>query len=262
MKKLLTYIGLILTCCFFSSCKEDQLITYEQSSGGENIYFTQKFYDINQTDFFQAVSLGLIPKSKTDSIIKIPVSITGKAVNYDRPISVKFADTSSMILGEHVDFINPPIIRANRINDSISLVLHRTPDLESKRVYLNLLLSKNEHFDINIPVKKNGSNVNLLLSYKIYFDDMFPTSFLWTTFIGKSTIIAFFGEYSRKKVELMLEVLQVNPNFFFDIKSRPSISTIMAYASYMKYWLNKEKSAGRIHLDENNQGINMGNAAQ
>lgn len=262
MKKLLLYIGLAFIGLNFSSCKEDQLITYDQSSGGENIYFTQKFYDVYKTEFYKAVSLGLVSKSKTDSIITIPVSTSGMAVDFDRPIAVKFADTSSMVLGEHFEFVRPPMIRANRTIDSITLILHRKTELESKRVYLNLLLEKNEYFDTNIPYKKNGSNIYDLLSYKIYFDDMFPVSFLWTTFVGKNLIMLYFGDYSRKKVELMLEVLQINPSFFFDVNSKPSASSITAYASFMKYWLNKEKSAGRIYLDENDQEIKMGNSAQ
>ncbi len=243
------------------ACKEDTLDTYLDGDGGSNIYFAEKF---NRTSFdvnMKAISLGLTPLSVTDTLIQIPIKSTGVPVNVDRTVKISVVDTSSMKEGIHFDFVSTPMIRAGRVVDTLNLILHRTEDLTALRVYLKLKLDSNENFNTAIPSKVNANSTQDLLSYEFYFDDKLPVSFLWTTFTGKSTVIAYWGEYSRKKVQLMIDVMNADPGVFFDSTRRPATGTLISWASYMKFWLAKEKNEGRIYYDENGKEILMGASA-
>lgn len=261
MKKLIIYLVALIPLLTFQACKEDTLNTYLDSDGGNNIYFYDKFMKNNSDIFMKAISLGLAPVSVTDSVIGIVVQTTGAPMDYHRKVNIQLADTSTMLLGTHFDFVEEPIVRAGMVRDTIKLKLHRTADLLTKRVYLNLKLVPNENFNTEIGIKVNNKIEQDILSYEFYLDDLFPVPYLWTTFAGKNTVIAFWGPYSRKKVELMLEILKADPSVFYDSKKTIGVGTLVNWASYMKFWLNKEKSEGRIYYDDEKKEITMGNSA-
>lgn len=258
MKKLFKYLIFSISFLSLFACKEDTLDLYDENSSGNNIYFLENYSKTRYDKFNQVISLGLASASLTDTIIKIPVRITGPKSEQDRPINVVVPDTCTMKEGIHFDFQTAPVIRANRSVDTISLILHRTEDLLATRVYLNLTLQPNANFNTNISTKKNSGYTIDLLKYELSYDDMFPVPYIWTTFSGKSVVLGYFGDYSRRKVELMLEVLKADPAVFYDSKLGISVSQIINWSSYMKYWLNKEKKEGNIYLDDAGNEIKMG----
>lgn len=261
MKKLFKYLLFSISFLSLFACKEDTLDLYDENTSGNNIYFLENYSKTRYDKFNQVISLGLASASLTDTIIKIPVRITGPKSEQDRPINVVIPDTCTMKEGIHFDFQTAPVIRANRTVDTISLILHRTEDLLSSQVYLKLTLQPNADFITNIATKKNSGYTIDLLSYELSYDDMFPVPYIWTTFAGKSVVLAYFGTYSRRKVELMLEVLQANPAVFYDSKLGISVAQIINWSTYMKYWLNKEKIEGKVYLDEAGNEITMGHSA-
>ncbi|RZK65826.1 MAG: hypothetical protein EOO92_25910 [Pedobacter sp.] len=100
------------------------------------------------------------------------------------------------------------------------------------------------------------------LKYNIKMDDVAGISHLWTTSVRAAAVVNYFGAYSRKKVDLMLEVLKLNPNFFYDTSATaPTVTQILSYSRYMFFWLNKEAAEGRIYLDEKGETIKMGQYA-
>lgn len=258
MKYINNYIWLLFIVLFAQGCKEDTLSTYPEEEGGDNIYFVEKFFRNSQDPMVRMISLGQTPTSVKDSLINILIRTTGEPSTEDRPVTVYAADTSSMKEGVHFDYVGSPKIRAGRVTDTLKVLLHRTEDLLTTRVYLNLQLKSNENFQTNIATKKNGSNVQDLLSLQLYMDDLFPVPYLWTTFSGKSLVEGYWGPYSRKKVELMLEVMKVDASVFYDSKKPFSIGTLLNFASYMKYWLTKEENEGRIYYDDKGNKITMG----
>jgi len=241
MKKLFKYLIFSISFLSLFACKEDTLKLYDEDSSGNNIYFLENYSKKRYDKFNQVISLGLAPVSLIDTVINVVIP-----------------DTCTMKEGIHFDFQTAPVIRANRSVDTISLILHRTEDLLATRVYLNLRLQPNDNFITNIATKKNSGYTIDLLKYELSFDDMFPVPYIWTTFSGKSIVLGYFGTYSRRKVELMLEVLNANSAVFYDSKVGISVSQIINWSSYMKYWLNKEKKEGNIYLDDAGNEITMG----
>lgn len=262
MKHIKKYIGLILTISLLYSCKESNLITYPEESGGNNIYFLEKFDSKASDSLMRPISLGLTPESVKDSLLTIVVQTTGIISDQDRKFRVEANDTSSMVRGVHYDILNDPIIPANETSGNISIILYRTADLLEKRAYLKLELKDNEHFQTGIKTITNVTHIQDLLSFHIYLDDLFPVPYLWTSYSGKTFIINQWGEYSRKKVELMLEVLQANPEIFYDANLIVQPGTVVGYASYMKFWLSREKLEGRIYYDDQGKEILMGKNAK
>lgn len=260
MKNISIY--LLFTVIFLSSCKEEGLMTYDMQKSGSSIYFTEKIDRKSKDTLMKVISLGRTAEEVKDSIIVIPVSVSGPAISKDRPINIGIADTASMKMGVHFDYVSPPMIRAHRVIDTIFLKLYRTADLKQKRVYLKLDLKANEHFRPQIPIKINSSIVQDLTSYSLSYDDMFPVPHLWTTYRSKATIIAYFGPYSRRKVELFLEVLQIDPELLYDPLTEPSVAQLINWSSYMKFWLNNQKANGNTQYDENEQEIEMGTSAR
>ncbi|MVZ65664.1 DUF4843 domain-containing protein [Sphingobacterium sp. DK4209] len=259
MKYLPIYI--LFTLIFLSACKEEGLMTYSVEDSGSSLYFTEKINRSSKDTLMKVISLGRTPEDIKDSIIFIPVSIIGPVANQDRPIHIDIPDSATMKEGLHFDFINRPMIRANHVVDTIYLKLHRTPDLLKNRVYLKLDLKSNEYFDTRITTKINSKVEQDIISYSLSYDDMFPIPHLWTTWPSKPTFIGFFGEYSRRKVELLIEVLKIDPEMLYNPERIPKISQIVNWSSYMKYWLNKQKAEGNTQFDENNKEITMGPSA-
>ncbi len=257
MKKLHNYILILFSFLAIQGCKEDTLTTYLDNEGGENIYFLEKYNNYRYESFMKEISLGLTPSTVTDSLILIPIRTTGQPSQTDRPVLVVPADTSSMKKGVHYDFVSEPKIRAGRVTDTISIILHRTEDIKVNRVFLKLDLKPNDHFKTDLAIKKNLTKQDLL-SYQFYLDDKFPVPHIWTTFFGKQLVEFYLGTYSRRKVELMLEVLKIEPRLIYDTKYTLPVTSILNWSSYLKYWLNKEKNEGRTQYDENGVEIFMG----
>ena len=262
MKNIYKNIWVLIVFLAIYGCKEETLITYPETEGGNNIYFVEKYFNSSADTMMKAISLGLAPSTVKDTVIQIPIRTTGLPSESDRLVSVVPVDTSSMKLGVHYDFVSEPMIRAGRVTDSVKIILHRTEDLATTRVYIKFELKANEFFNTELKTKKNSINLQDLLSYQFYMDDMFPVPYLWTTFAGKSIILDQLGPYSRRKVELILEVLKVEPYLLYDSKYKLPSSLPVNWATYLKYWLNKEKSEGRTQYDENGKEILMGPKAR
>lgn len=243
------------------ACKEDKLLMYSDEEAGNNIYFVEKYERRLADSLIQIITFGRAEDGKKDSLLKLPVAITGSAINQDRLIRVKPSDTSTMKEGVHFKFKTPPMIRANRTIDTLYVQLFRTADIYDKTVYVNLELQPNEYFKTNILTKTNLNVKQNIVNYSFSLSDQFPIPYLWTTFSGKNTVIGFFGPYSQRKVELFFEVLDADREFFYNPDVPLSIAKLISYSSYMKYWLNKEKSEGRTQYDENGKEITMGLSA-
>lgn len=261
--KSIKYISFVILGSILSfACKEDRLLMYNDEEAGNDIYFYEKLNRRLTGNLMHFISLGLEPVDLKDSIIYIQVATTGNSSPQDRPIQVSISDTSSMVEGKHFKFLKPPVMRANKTLDTISIQLLRTADLTEKTVFLNLQLQANNHFNTKMAFKTNANVKQDLLNYALSFDDKLPVPYLWTTFASKAIIIAYFGEYSRRKVELMFEVLKPDTEIFYNPARPISIANIMNWSSYMKYWLAKEKNEGRMKVDENGKEITMGPSAR
>ncbi|WP_199117490.1 DUF4843 domain-containing protein [Pedobacter sp. ASV28] len=237
------------------SCKKKDLTLYDETANGSSVYFKEA---INaKTQLIKTISFGYEGYSVKDSIVAIPVAVTGYPSNQDRPFKLKLTDATTAIANHHYAFLREPVIRAGRVVDTLLLKINRTADMTTTQFAIDLLLEENETFTTRLvdPTK-------IYLKYTVLVDDIAGISHLWTTSVRATAVLSYFGTYSRKKVDLMLEVLKLDPAFFYDTSATaPTVTQVLSYSRYMFYWLNKEAAEGRIYLDEKGEVIKMGQYA-
>lgn len=253
MKRNQSLFWVCLFVFIVSSCTEDALDLYDQEESGSTIYFKEAYE--NNSNYYP-LSFGYSGSDVTDSIIRIPVATTGNLQDYDRAFALRI-DSSTMVEGVHYEILSQSI-RANRAVDTLAIKLYRTEDIAQTGVDIYFSLVENEHFQIRIPYKYiSSTNLFPLQEYHLYLDDIADVPYLWTTYVSRSFIIAYWGSYSKKKVELMLSVLGVSSGYFYDPTMPPSSQQVYNWSNYMKYWLALEESEGRIYYDENGNKISM-----
>lgn len=246
-----------------TSCKQDGLLLYNAEETGNNVYFSEKITKTDTAKLMKPITFGLSNILLRDTTIKILLSVTGTITDQNREAKVVAMANSTMVEGKHYEFVGAPIIPAGSLSGYVTLKFMRTEDLKDKAVSLNLSLEPNENFEINMPFKTNSNVTQDLLSYSLTVDDIFPIPYLWTSPSKKTLMVDYFGEFSNTKLDLIVSVLNVNRDLFYDQElGGLKVSQMVNWSSYMKYWLAKEKSEGRTHLDENNQEVLMGKNAK
>lgn len=238
-----------------SACKKSSLGLYDQEKSGSSIYFPEAVGTTTSKSLLKTISFGYVGYSKKDSVLTIPIAATGDTSNTDRPVKLTFTSATTAVEGTHYTFLRTPVIRAGKVTDTLYLKLIRTTDMTTKQFEIDLALEANDYFS----TKLHDTTANYL-SYKVLVDDIAGKSYLWVSYSNTKAIVNYFGDYSRKKVDLILEVLGLDPALFYDPVNSSSItsSKILAWSRYMAFWLNQEANAGRIYLDENGVRITMG----
>lgn len=260
-----------ITVCFSAlllaaGCKELDIAPFDKEKEGRSIYFPRQDSQMQKDTLF--VGFGYSPVSVTDSVVLIPVRATGPLDSVQRDFTVSVRPGSSMKPGQHYEFVNNGVffIPARQRTGYIGIRLKRTEDMLQDSVVLDLDLKTNEHFNTRLPyLYKPGDTVNLL-HYVVMTDNKQGKPYLWTETgrnLAKYTN-DYLGEYSRAKVLLIIEVMNLepsaltNPNHF----GKPiPFDYLQIWGSYMKYWLSKEKFEGRMRVDENGNEILMGKNA-
>lgn len=244
-----------------AGCSKKELIKYNEQQLGSSIFFYEN--DSANVVTSKYVAFGQVASDVTDSVVRIPVCVTGSPVNSDRTFAVQFADTSTMVEGVDFDYYRPAVIRAGMVKDTLMLVLHRTAQMRDSTLHLDFVLTGNENFNTAIPYYYNSGSTDSasLICYRITSDDIANTSYIWTSTKYKAVALAYFGTYSLAKVQLMMSVLQLSSSVFFDSSTNLVVGLVLGWASYMKSWLAAEKLAGRIYYDENGVEITMGASA-
>lgn len=235
-----------------TACKQEGLQLYDQDSTGSSVYFSEAIGA--QSEIVKEISFGYVGYTIQDSIVSVPVTITGSPSSQDRPYQLTVTEATTAVQNTHYVFLNEPVIRAGEVADTIQIKINRTADMLESQFEVDLLLESNDFFFTRLV-----DTSTIYLKYKILLDDIAGVSHLWTTSSRASAVLSYFGEYSRKKVDLMIEVIQIDPAFFYDSASpTPTATQILSYSRYMFYWLNKEAAEGRVYLDENGEIITMG----
>lgn len=242
------------------SCSKQELMTYDETSLGSSIYFYDSIYSGLRVN--QDISFGYVASDLMDSIVRIPIRVTGSPADLDRAVKVQSDSTTTMVQGVNYDFYVPPVIRAGLVTDTLKIKLYRTNELKDTTLHLGLVLTYNDNFNIDIPRNYTSSTAYAsLLNYSINVNDIAGTSYLWTSTSYKSTVTAYFGTYSQEKVQLMMTVLGLSSSVFYDGSTSIAIALVIGWSSYMKAWLATEKAAGRIYYDSKGKEITMGSSA-
>jgi hypothetical protein len=257
MKQRVIYflIGMISTSCL----KQQDISNY---SGEQTVYFSlaadppPAFTNEVRRDS-ATVSFGF-SYGATDSLVKVPVKVTGLPVKLARSYNVKLAAGSSAIEGKHFDFAQKNFtIPADSVGDSVRLILHRTADLKTKGVMVMIELVPNENFSTRMQTEKiAGTNTVLSLStFRVFFNDILSQPETWLEY--------YLGTFSIKKFYLMGQVLNLNLDKF----SGPAFSQITFqelnyYGIAMQRYLNRMKSEGKTVYEDDGKEMVMGTGVQ
>lgn len=181
MKRLLI---LCLAIVILSSCKNKLIQPYH---GINNIHFVKSNDSL-------VISFGLVPNKK-DSLVRIPVWVTGKVVNYDREYKVKILKSSTAKKGINFSFYKDDFtIDAGKFADSIKIKLNNPSNLNNSPVFVSLKLLPNKYFRTKLQSKvtNSGDTLNLKI-FKLYASDIVKKPNLWIfRFFGISALRNFY----------------------------------------------------------------------
>lgn len=241
MRRSVYFILLILLA---ASCKKDTLLTY---NAPDNIYFDYKTgvdlannqpgVIIDSLSFTFAYSKA----SLADSILPIPVTVSGTPKNVDRTYTVAIDAGATAVAGTHYEL--PTLkIRAGRVYDTLFLRVKRAADLKVNTVRMTLRLLPDERFTTDIRFRmKNTTDTIRTLIFKLAIADMLTAGPYWT-----SNYLKYFGTYSEKKVRLMNTITGMPLDFWVLTNAGSSASNAAAiyYAATMGRYLKEQALNG------------------
>lgn len=242
-----------ITCLF--SC-EKELHKYE---GKPTVYFNETArplaYSSEVLKDSTVISFSLTKGTIVDSLVHMVIATIGNSVDKDRPYKIALNSSSTAIEGKHYQMITKDLsIKKNQLRDTIWLRFMRTPDMKDQNFILSFDLLENENFSVDMQYKVTNQTTGQKLNfnnYRWFIDDIIKKPTRWLDF--------YLGTFSRTKLNLMVEVLNVDPQY---MDTNISIAETLAYGKFMQRYLNEQKAAGNVILDEDGQPMNMGSAAQ
>lgn len=227
----------------FASCKKSELTSFEEKP---MVHFYKRFDDPKKDSFLY--SFAIMPPERTKDTIKLPVRISGIAADRDRTINLKpVADSTTAVEGTDYT-IHSAIVRAGHYNDSIVLIVLRSPEMKTKEKRLVLEIIPSEDFDpglYNTPsgdgvVKLTGGSVRML----VRINDFLTKPSNWD-----SWLVYFFGDYSQVKYRFIIDVIGTG-----EFPSGPTglpYGQFVAYQQLMKQELDKYEAEHGNMIDEN-----------
>ena len=254
MKKIIYIISVITIMVVAVSCEKKELMTY---AGQPDIYFNaagrRLIYSYETWTDSSQVSFSFV--TNQDSVQKIVVAIAGAPAATDRAYKLTVDPASTAILGKHYDALPASFVMPkNKILDTLSIRFHRTADLQAKAVTLILNLEANENFVTEMRDKVIDVATEKRLSFvkhKIIIDDIIKRPKLW--------LDGFWGTFTRKKLFLMVEVLNISAAY---MDASITIAEISAYGKFMQRYLNEQRSAGKTVYEDDGTEMIMGPSSQ
>lgn len=260
MKKIFYMMMLPVLVSVTGGCKKESLKVFDQPVTGSSIYFDGAYKGY---DYGKIFSFGFSTAAVKDTVLSFDVAVTGQATQTDREFVLKPA-IATMVEGVNYDFVDPVLaIPAGKLNTKVKVKLYRTADLtvERKSVFFNLLPNENFNTQLAKRVTTARDTVNLL-NYYIIADDIVAAPYAWSVDPTKTILINYLGAYSKVKLQLLIQLFNIDPTMFTDQKKATTtvftVSLMSYWGSYMKLWLSREAAAGRIYKDENGVVITMG----
>jgi hypothetical protein len=183
----------------FSSCKKSELTAFDQPA---MVQFYKHFDDSKRDSFLY--SFAIKPADLMVDTVKLPVRISGVAANKDRQINLKtVADSTNAVAGTDY-IIHSSIVRAGRYNDSIWVIVKRTPDMGTteKRLMLEIVPSEDFQPGIgNMPVMDGSFRSGAATRMLVKINDFLTKPSDWD-----KGLHFFFGTYSRVKFQFIIQV--------------------------------------------------------
>lgn len=223
---LLTFLLLTALC----SCKKESLLTYHID---DNIYFS-----FNSSLDSLDITFAFSNSSVQDSIVKIPVYVTGVPSDHDRTFIVEADPASTAVENTHYILPESLIIHAGQVKDSIPVKFIRSEDLQNRVVLLLLNLKSGGDFRTDLSGERD------IKTYKIHISDMMTAGPYW------GSLSRYFGTFSVKKVQLMHEVTGMPLDFMINYNDDNIAASGPYYAVLMSRYLRDQKAAGHTVYED------------
>lgn len=248
----------------FSSCKEDKLDTYY---GETNVFFslqrwTRSNKNISLDDFLvdgglhsdnwrveatwdsTAVSLALDGTLEGYRVVLLPVDISGDVVDYDRQLGYKVDKESTAVEGTH--FKVDAYIPANKTMGALAVSVSRAA-LRDTALWVGFSLIANEHFQTNyrtITRSQSDTTKISMLDFKLNMSGYLIKPSYWSRWQS------YFGDFSFKKMYLIIELCNADITYFYDNYAKMTVSLANAYGSALKLYLKEMSDAGTPVYEE------------
>ncbi|SDK25651.1 protein of unknown function [Pedobacter sp. ok626] len=254
MKRITVHISVLLLLITMFSCKKQELKTYE---GLPSVYFNEtnrrlKFQGEVLTD--SSVLSFSLAKVK-DSVVTVITTTVSTPSSQDRTYELVIDPASTAIAGTHYDVL-PKVftIKKNTVTDTVRIKFFRTTDLQTKGVTLFFDLKPNENFSTPMIDKTINATTKQKISYikyRYFINDIIKRPGRW--------LDGYLGKFSRKKLELMTTVLNVDPAY---LDTSVQIGETLGYGLYMQRYLNEMRLAGKTVYEDDGTEMVMGPSAQ
>ncbi|HTJ13731.1 MAG TPA: DUF4843 domain-containing protein [Dinghuibacter sp.] len=225
----------LLVVLAMAACKKDTLLTY---SPPDNIYFDYGAALNNPVDSL-GVSFAYSPATVRDSILVIPVAVTGSPSGHDRSYGIVVDPASSAVAGTHYELPDSFVFRAGHVLDTLSVTLLRAQDLQDTTRFLILHLHAGKDFSTGMPFIYNGSDTVSTLTFTIALSDQLTPGPYWT-----SVFTPYFGTFSVRKVQLMNQVVGMPLNFWVNLNNLNLSAQASYFAITMSRYLKNQALAG------------------
>ncbi|MCM5527596.1 DUF4843 domain-containing protein [Parasegetibacter sp. NRK P23] len=248
-------VCLFVTCAaavlLGTSCKKDPLLTY---AAPDNIYFEMIEGANPAQDYLGRyadslnLSFAFSPGAVKDTLIGIPVAVTGSPAAQDRSFGISVDPASTAIVSTHYEFPASFTLRAGRLKDSVFVKLKRATDLTSKSVSIVLHLEENENFETKIKFRSRNPRESTSLNgdtiwvntFRINLTDRLGAGPFWNDYY-----YSYFGDFSEKKVRLINQIAGMPLDFWSAaITTDQQSFDATYYGAFMARYLSDQAFAG------------------
>lgn len=258
MKHLFYIVCFFISADFLLSCEKKEMMDYE---GTDAVYFDVQYgapWGDTTTwahQYFMRVSFGNMQEGTEDTVIGLKVAVAGNVAGYDRPFRLEVDQDSTTASAEEYDLSgNDYVIHGGTNCSYVRMTLRKTPRMDDSTFNIRLRLLPNEHFATafseigEIPGRWTDTDTTLYNN---------PDPNLFTVFVDNKIVqpagwIEFqLGKFSRKKLELMME-LTGWPKSYFDDNTKMLQGRYRILQSVMGKYLMEQYRKGREYwvIDE------------
>lgn len=240
------------------SCEKEKLLTYKAE---DSIYFNYivgkdpSSNGLGQYSDSLELTFSFSDASVTDTILSIPVGVTGEARSQDRAFNLQVDPASTAKPNMNYEFPASFLIRAGKTEDTIRIKVKRTPELKTTMLTLFLTLQDNDQFKTLIKYRPRGVNSPTRIvdqdtiqttRFKVNIGDMLAAGPYWSMYYEYS-----FGTFSEKKVRLMNQIAGMPLSFW----SKPASTSqdradIAYYGSFTARYLSDQAFAGNMIMED------------
>lgn len=235
-------------------------VQHGASYGNERVWPYQPYSDIE-----------FVKLTEDELTYQVKVMITGPVKDYDRPFKVEInPDSTTAVLGIHYNPLPQGlIIPAHAISANVPVTLKRTPDLEKELKTIGLRLVANEHFGLSFPewdaIPGYTSSTGPITKefdaslHTIRINDFMVQPAVWIGSIQEGNRESGqWGAFSRKKIELMCELMDLTYADFGSTTTMPSVRSGLLSSEGAKYLIERF-NAGDPVLEDDGRLMFIGN---